>query len=101
MFRVITAILIGAGLMYFFDPRQGAERRQKLSERANQGREQMDTAMKAGRESIGDARYKFRTRIHEAHDQAEDAMEDAQRNDFDYVDISQRHAHAVAGDENA
>ena len=43
MKKLILGGIIGAGLMYLFDPRQGEDRRAELSSRVKRTREEADT----------------------------------------------------------
>lgn len=53
--RYFIAIGVGAGLMYLFDPRQGRERREALSERIHEGREKAETAVESSRQALDQA----------------------------------------------
>jgi hypothetical protein len=54
--RYLVVMGVGAGLMYLFDPRQGRERREALSERVHHGRDQAGTVVDTGRQTLDRAR---------------------------------------------
>lgn len=64
---------VGATLMYLFDPRQGAERREVWGERVRKGREQAQSAYETGRERVDEIRH----HAEEAGEQAKSAVDGA------------------------
>ena len=52
MFKLIFGALVGAALMYLFDPRQGRERREKLSTRVHDIQHKAEDAAVTGRDAM-------------------------------------------------
>jgi gas vesicle protein len=87
MMRLLLGIIVGASLMYLFDPRQGAERREAWGERVRQGKDQVQTAreqaahaVESGRETFTTARDKVQNTVGTARSRAEGAVEEAATN---------------------
>lgn len=74
MFKLIFGALVGAALMYLFDPRQGRERREKLSTRVHDIQHKAEDAAVTGR----DAMHQVKETAAEARERARSTVSHAQ-----------------------
>ena len=58
MSGVLFGVVVGATLMYLFDPRQGVERREVWGGRVRKGREQAQSAVETGRSRVSEYRHR-------------------------------------------
>jgi len=74
MYKLIVGIVLGAVLMYLFDPRQGGERRHTLAERMRQGREELPAEAQHAQDRFADARERARSTFQEARDRVQSTV---------------------------
>jgi hypothetical protein len=61
MLKLLFAVLLGAGVMYLFDPGRGSERRQALSDKFRAGRESRHELAVAGKDTVVEAKDRAQT----------------------------------------
>jgi gas vesicle protein len=86
MFRLFFGALIGAALMYLFDPRQGRQRRETLSTKVHDIQHRAEDAAVTGRDAIhqaketaAEARERARSTISHAQDRFSPVADEAAR----------------------
>ncbi len=64
MFKLIVGLLLGAILVYMFEPRHGREHREMLADRLNRGKDlaaDRDGMIQAGRDAVMEAKDRAQT----------------------------------------
>ncbi|HUF52878.1 MAG TPA: YtxH domain-containing protein [Dehalococcoidia bacterium] len=83
--RFLIGFIIGATVMYLFDPRQGPERREVWGERLRKGKDQAEQAVETGKHTFEEAKAKAqevtnsaRHTLESVQDEAEEAAAEAE-----------------------
>lgn len=100
MIKLLFGILLGAGLMYFLDPRAGQERREMLSEKARNSapanvKAKAEQAKTAGRETIEEGRERVKSVANHTKERVNETIEDAKREAGQFAESSTERAKNV------
>jgi hypothetical protein len=102
MLKLLFGITLGAALMYFFDPREGGERRQALSDRMNRGRDMgLEGAREEARGAFTEARDRARSVASHAKERAGETVHEARDEASTFARNTQERVQSVTGNGQA